>query len=169
MTKEIYEKIFEVVESIPYGKGLLWATGKILTFVSGVVYFAAILAMLVERAWLNALILLFVPAFSFVVVSVFRSVYNAPRPYEVYDLTPLIAKDTKGKSFPSRHVFSNLVIAGTVFWFYPYAGVLLMLMGILLAVIRVIMGVHFPKDVIAGALGGLCCGGIAELILLWLA
>lgn len=49
-----------------------------------------------------------VPAVSFVVVTLFRKIVNEPRPYEKYDLPPVIDKDAGGKSFPSRHVFLYL-------------------------------------------------------------
>lgn len=105
-----------------------------------------------------------VPALSFVLVSVFRTVFDAPRPYESLDIEPLIRKDTKGKSFPSRHVFSTFVIA--LCWFSVSAplGAALAVLGAAMAVVRVIGGVHFPRDVIAGALIGIACG---LLVFLW--
>ena len=54
-----------------------------------------------------------IPAVSFVLVSLFRRWYSAGRPYELLDITPLIPKDTRGKSFPSRHVFSDFIIGMT--------------------------------------------------------
>ena len=53
---------------------------------------------------------LLVPGISFGAVSLFRWAFRAPRPYEVFETTPVIKKNTKGKSFPSRHVFSIFVI-----------------------------------------------------------
>ena len=79
-----------------------------------------------------------VPAVSFVVVTLFRKIVNEPRPYEKYDLPPVIDKDAGGKSFPSRHVFSVFVIAVTVFVRNPVAGCILAMIGIMIAVIRVI-------------------------------
>lgn len=99
-----------------------------------------------------------VPAAAFVLVSVLRRVVNAPRPYEVLDIEPLIAKDTRGKSFPSRHVFSVYMIAMAWMPFNGVVGVILLLLGIDMMVIRVLGGVHFPKDVIAGALCGVAAG-----------
>ena len=50
---------------------------------------------------------------------------------------------------------------------YKFTGVLILYMGCLLAAIRVITGVHFPKDVIVGGLIGILCGAVAN-ILFWL-
>ena len=91
-----------------------------------------------------------VPGISFVVVSVYRKFLSAPRPYEVYSFSPALHKDTKGKSFPSRHVFSIFMVAFTVMQVSFYIGIALSVLGILLAIIRVAGGVHFIKDVVAG-------------------
>lgn len=107
-----------------------------------------------ERFW-RALL---APAVSFVLVSIFRNVYNAPRPYEVSGVKPIIKKESKGKSFPSRHVFSIFVIATVLFFIYKPLGLILMVAGLVLAVLRVIGGVHFPRDVIVGAIVGILSG-----------
>jgi membrane-associated phospholipid phosphatase len=103
---------------------------------------------------------LLVPGISFVLVSVFRRIVNAPRPYEVFDGVPVIAKDTLGKSFPSRHAFSIFIIGMAFCACCPlaWAGPVILVLGVALAVIRVIAGVHFPRDVIAGALAGILLG-----------
>lgn len=107
-----------------------------------------------ERFWR----VLLAPMISFILVSIFRTYLNAPRPYEVADTDPIIKKDTKGKSFPSRHVFSVFVIATTLFYISKPLGIFLMVIGFILAILRVVGGVHFPRDVIAGALIGILSG-----------
>lgn len=101
---------------------------------------------------------LLVPAISFVLLSFVRGKINAPRPYEALDIQPLIHKDTKGHSFPSRHVFSSTVIACAFLYTLPVLGVLLLLISVALAVVRVIGGVHFPRDVFAGFCIGILVG-----------
>lgn len=92
-----------------------------------------------------------IPGVSFFVVSMFRKIVSSPRPYEVYNFKPALKKDTVGKSFPSRHVFSIFIVAVTFFQVSIPIGIFLSIMGVGLAVIRVVGGVHFIKDVIAGA------------------
>lgn len=101
---------------------------------------------------------LLVPVLSFSAVSAARARMNAPRPYEQLDIRPLIVKNTRGRSFPSRHVFSAFVIAmGWLVWCRPVGIVLLVLSGVL-AVVRVLGGVHWPRDVVAGAALGVAAG-----------
>ena len=105
-----------------------------------------------------------VTAVGFVAVSFFRRRFNAPRPYECCSIAPLIARDGAGKSFPSRHAFSAFAIAAS--WFaasVPVAVVLLVAAGVL-AVCRVLGGVHFPRDVVAGAFIGSATGALAAFL-----
>ena len=95
---------------------------------------------------------LLVPAVTFVLVSLFRKKFNAPRPYEKWQVKPLIPKDTKGNSFPSRHVFSIYIIAMAAWYVWMPLGVILCVAGGFLAAARVSGRVHFVKDVVAGAL-----------------
>lgn len=101
---------------------------------------------------------LLVPAAAFAAVSVFRRLVNAKRPYEVWKIRPLIEKHTKGKSFPSRHIFSIYMIAMASLWICVPIGVILLAAGIFLAYARVVSGVHFTKDVCAGVLIGIGIG-----------
>ena len=99
-----------------------------------------------------------VPAVGFIAVSALRVVVGEPRPYESLDIEPLIQKDTSRRSFPSRHVFSAFVIAmAWLAWCVP-VGVALLVASAILAVVRVLGGVHWPRDVVAGALMGVAAG-----------
>ena len=70
---------------------------------------------------------LLVPAVSFGLISLFRMFFNRPRPYEAYDIDPLIVKSSKGHSMPSRHIFSCMVISMTVLQVSDTIGILLLL------------------------------------------
>lgn len=106
-----------------------------------------------------------IPGISFVLLSFVRDRINAPRPYEALDIRPLLEKDTKGHSFPSRHVFSVFVIAFTAGIHIHWIGIMLGAVGLFLSLIRVLAGIHFPRDVIAGMLSGIGCGAVGFLIL----
>lgn len=164
MKRETYEKIISSVSASDYMLKAVLLSNKILTRLSYIVYplFLIFLAVKKEPELIKAVM---VPAISFILVSIFRYICCAQRPYEVFGISPLINKRTKGKSFPSRHVFSAAVIAVTVFYFYPLPGALLGLCSVFLAVVRVAGGVHFVKDVTAGMLIGIGCGIIGFYVL----
>ena len=158
MTRETYERMTENLKSSPRKVRLINQVNRVLTGIVFCVYplFLLMLFLDKEEFLFRAI---FVPAVSFVAVTIFRYILNVPRPYEKFGMEPVLEKDTGGKSFPSRHVFSVFMIAATVFVCHPDAGILLGILGVLLAVIRVVGGVHEPRDVIAGAVIGICCAG----------
>ena len=99
-----------------------------------------------------------VPAISFAAMSVARALINAPRPYEVLDIVPLMHKETRGKSFPGRHVFSAGVIATAFLYVSWPLSIVFFVITAAIAYLRVVGGVHFPRDVIWGAVLGIACG-----------
>ena len=106
----------------------------------------------------RAVKVLLVPFAAFLFTTIIRKVKNEPRPYEKYTIRPLIPREKKGESFPSRHTLSIMIIAFAFFYINPIIGILFFLLGILLAAIRVLGGIHFPRDVIAAALISLVFG-----------
>ena len=101
---------------------------------------------------------LLVPAGVFVFVTLLRSFLNFPRPYETLRITPLIKKNTKGHSFPSRHTASVFIIAMTFLYIDTLLGVLFLIFSLLISLSRFLCGVHFIKDIVAGALISITSG-----------
>lgn len=164
MTKEQYIKITEPMRQDPEKTKKIISVNQILT---GVVFFVypLYIAVLYGEKDPKLFKVILVPAISFVLVTIIRRMINAPRPYEKFEIPPVLEKDTKGKSFPSRHVFSIFVIAVTIFYSHPGPGIIIALMGVLMAVIRVYGGVHEPRDVVAGAIIGLLCGFVGFYVM----
>ena len=142
MTRETYRKMTGYFLQDEKKVRRIILANRLLTGIVFVSYPLYLISLLLKRDTLLPQAVL-VPAVSFVVVTLFRKIVNEPRPYEKYDLPPVIDKDTGGKSFPSRHVFSVFVIA----------------------VIRVIGGVHTVWDVTAGAAVGILSGVIGYYML----
>lgn len=99
-----------------------------------------------------------VPAIAFALVTVARAAIDAPRPYELFDINPVIRKQTQGKSMPSRHVASAVAIACAFAWLNPGFGAVAAFGCIGLAFTRIVGGVHFPRDVIAAIAVSTVCG-----------
>lgn len=152
MTKDTYIKITRPFRNNPTMARGIHIANKICTLTMYLAYPLLVLYMFWQKDASVARVLI-VPSNSFIILSVFRYMVNRPRPYEKFDMPPVIAKDTKGKSFPSRHVFSAMVIAMTFLLASPWSwlGVIFVVIAVLLAMVRVLSGVHYPSDVIAGA------------------
>lgn len=114
-----------------------------------------------------SIFLLVVTAVPFIAISVMRRIINAPRPYEVFDceaLLPVKVSGGSGRSFPSRHVASVFIIGSAFTFVVPYVGIILLCLGVVLAACRVLLGIHFLRDAIVGAVIGGAAGVIGMLI-----
>lgn len=155
--KQLYKKWMPLFQMHPEYVSIITITNKILTFTAFILYPVLIGSMLLQMDK-RTTAFVFVPAFSFVAMSIIRRLFHSRRPYEIYDFQPVIPRKKNGDSFPSRHVFSIFLIATLWFDIWKPTGIFLFLSGFILALIRVIGGVHFLKDVICGAVTGIFCG-----------
>ena len=99
-----------------------------------------------------------VPAVGFVLLTLVSKWINQPRPYEAWEIVPLLDKDSSGNSMPSRHVFSATIISMACLHASLPAGLVLLFSSALLGLVRVLGGVHYPKDVLVGYACGLIWG-----------
>lgn len=106
-----------------------------------------------------------VPGITFWVGTALRARLDRPRPYDQPGFTPLVQKDTHGRSFPSRHALSAAVLAMVWLYFYPAVGWCMIVIALLIAVVRVLTGVHHIRDVAAGLALGFACGFVGMWLL----
>lgn len=99
-----------------------------------------------------------VPAVTFAAATALRAVIDQPRPYEALGIEPLIYKETKGKSFPSRHSASVFIIAMAYLHTNVWLGAGMFAIGFFIVLSRVLAGVHYEKDVLAGLLFSVLLG-----------
>ena len=69
-----------------------------------------------------------------------------------------------GSSFPSRHAFSAFAIAVALLPEFMPLGIVLLAFGTALCAVRVLLGLHFVRDVVAGAVIGIVASVIGLLI-----
>ena len=151
-----YQKITQGIET-ETGKRRLNLVNSCLTWVFYILYPALLIDCALEHRDIFWKILL-IPAVSFLVISLIRAKINAKRPYEKEEIVPLIYKDTKGRSMPSRHVFSAVIIAMAYFYLIHWLGIVLLICAACSGFVRMLGGVHYPKDVLAGYAAGVLCG-----------
>ena len=80
------------------------------------------------------------------------------RPYELRPDILLIVSEPIGPSFPSGHTSASFSCAGALLFAKNRLGVPTLILAALIGLSRLYLYVHFPTDVIAGALLGLLCG-----------
>ena len=74
-----------------------------------------------------------------------------PRPFERLFGIRALASHSTGRSFPSRHVASGLVMAAIGGEQHPRLGALMGCLAWLLGISRTVAGLHYPSDILAGA------------------
>lgn len=137
---------------------LLRIVNLVLTGLVYIAYPALMLYLLIfkRELFLRSLI---VPGSMFLFVSGLRKVLDRPRPYEALQIRPLLVKEKQGESMPSRHIFSVFIIAMTFMYVFGIgAAIPFFVIGVVMALIRVVGGVHFPSDVLVGAAIGIISG-----------
>lgn len=109
-----------------------------------------------KRLWYNAVTILVPVAISAVVANILKFIINMPRPYEVY---PFIEKLSNGgsPSFPSGHTADAFAFAIALSLVIPKWSVITiaLIWASLVGISRMWLGVHFPSDVVAGAIIGM--------------
>ena len=90
------------------------------------------------------------PLTVFAIVTFFRKIFNRPRPYEKFATTSVFGKNKKGESMPSRHTACAFIIAMTFMYVSIPLGIAYLIISALIMISRVLAGVHFISDVIAG-------------------
>ena len=159
--KEWYDHIAGIIKNKPFLLSLLRAFNRFMTVVMPIVYLTLLaITYLQEGLGKQVWIYSFVPASGFVILSLLRKKLNAPRPYEVWEIVPLLDRDSPGQSMPSRHVFSATIISMACLHASLSVGVILLVLSAFLGLVRVSGGVHYLKDVVVGYIFGLVWGMI---------
>ena len=157
--QEWYSNLSSKLTSHPTLLFLLLNFNRLMTVTMPLVYLTLLVTAYLKLGLGQQVgVYLLVPATGFVILSLFRKKINHPRPYETWDIRPLLEKDSSGQSMPSRHVFSATIISMASLHASLPVGLVCLLFSALLGLVRVLGGVHYPKDVLVGYACGLMWG-----------
>ena len=126
---------------------IFWAKYSVFIFGLAWVYYFRRDRELFLRMFLAILI-------TFAVVSAVKNIRVFPRPFTQENVRLLIAHHADS-AFPSKHSSTAFTIAFGIFLKRKKTGVLFLVLASLVAVSRVVVGVHYPLDVLTGAALGI--------------
>lgn len=158
------EKILRNINSSPQKTRVLTWTSTACAITVALFFGVQLALHLLAGEYVTAATVAATAAIGYITVGVARRVLNAPRPYELYDFFENIPTHKPGRSFPSRHAYSAFVIATLAWLVHPAVSIALFILAILICVARVLTGLHFIRDVVAGALIGALTGVIGLLL-----
>ena len=107
-------------------------------FSAGITFFSALLAR-------------------FVLVEIIRWFWFRPRPFVSHQIISLIFHENTG-SFPSGNMAFFFALSAVVYVFNKKIGWLFFLGSFLMGLARIFVGVHYPLDILVGALVGIFSG-----------
>lgn len=113
-----------------------------------------------EAAWAAALTL--------AVTAIIAALIGRSRPFQIpFDATSpvtLLIPPPLNSSFPSGHTGTSVAMAAAIFYAHRRLGYVAFVVAALVALGRIVVGVHYPSDIVGGILVGLFSFWIIRVI-----
>lgn len=101
----------------------------------------------------------------FVFTEIIRFFYDRPRPFEVLQNVHQLIQYEIGGSFPSGHAAFFFALAAGVFFYRKWWGILFYALAFSISIGRVAAGLHWPSDILGGAVVGLVSAWMINLVI----
>lgn len=135
---------------------------------AGILWIVLTILLLIPKktrkiGWMSACALLFSLLINNILL---KNLVARVRPYNAIEgLIPIIKKPSEF-SFPSGHAGSSLASACVLYRRLPKKfGIPILVLAILISFSRLYVGVHYPTDVLAGAITGIVCSYLGEWLI----
>ncbi len=115
---------------------------------------AILLVVNFNKYWKVVALSLFAGAFARMFIEIIYFIYPTTRPFGLMNINQLISHSVNN-SFPSGHATLFFALATIIFLYNKKAGALYFLFAVLISLARVFCGVHWPIDVLGGAVVGI--------------
>ncbi len=100
----------------------------------------------------------------YLVVETIRHFCPRLRPFEVIDSINLILPLKDSFSFPSGHAAIIFAISTIAYYHHQKVGTIMFLLAFIMGISRIVSGIHWPLDIVAGGLIGILCAvAVVEL------
>ncbi|WP_185977005.1 MULTISPECIES: phosphatase PAP2 family protein [Shewanella] len=142
-----------------------WISALVSDFGNGITLGALILCYLVKRPELICRVLL-AALLSLIFVPLLKQYFDAPRPAVILEHLNVIGEARHKHSFPSGHSATAFLFAGLIYLSNQQAflRMSMIFMATLVGISRILVGAHWPADVVMGAIVGLSCAYAASHI-----
>ena len=112
-----------------------------------------------SNEWTSSLILAVAMVTSMALTDLLKTAFNLPRPFQVSSLGIAARGEIPtNPGFPSGHTTNAFTVATVIWSRYPAWRVPFVVLAISTGVSMVILGLHFPSDVLGGVFLGIFCG-----------
>lgn len=90
---------------------------------------------------------------------IFQSIYQSQRPFATLpDITPFIDPGKAIQSFPSIHTAVFFAVGMFLYFYHRRLGILYLTAALLVGTGRIMSGIHWPADIVVGAVIGVGAG-----------
>jgi len=96
-----------------------------------------------------------------IIVEIIRWFYFRPRPFIALQVHQLL-EHSASSSFPSGHAAFFFALSAVIYFYNKKAGLLFFAASFLIGLARIFVGIHYPLDILAGALIGIFFGWLAN-------
>ena len=100
----------------------------------------------------------------FMVVEIIRWLWERPRPFVNNIVNQLI--DHSSASFPSGHAAFFFAVSTIIYLYNKKLGTIFFLASVLIGIARVFSGIHWPSDILVGAVVGVVVAWIIHKIMI---
>lgn len=144
--------VFKIISRL--GDGVFWLAMLFLVWcLEGLLFIGQLLYMLV------------VGSVGTLVYSLLKRKTVRPRPYQVHQVISLGERPLDHFSFPSGHTLHAVMFTTMLGWVQPILLIIMLPFTFLIALSRVVLGLHYPTDVLVGAV----LGGFMAMLMIYLA
>jgi len=134
-------------------KSIVLFLSSFCVLLSFVGYIGLLVYLLIQKEYMELIKTILIPLSTITIVEIIRHLYNRPRPFEKYRYLPLI-DHRPGRSFPSKHATSSMIIALSIYHVLPSLGMVFLFNALLVGITRILSGIHYPSDVCGGYILG---------------
>lgn len=97
---------------------------------------------------------------TFIGEGIIKRIFQRKRPCDTTPTEEMIIKKPLGYSFPSGHTASSFAVMTIMIVFFKSTAIIWITLAVLIGISRIYVHVHYPTDVVVGAILGVICARI---------